>query len=367
MHDHMISNNLKGTPADLRGLALLGQLSGKVRTLALDAPQDVIESPDGIEAIIKAIVVSDPVADTQRLHNAWQTLHDTTKNPKETFLKHVMRFLSKWGNLQREIKDKTPPAMKEQVAFQFLDGSGLEGSNKAQELSSAMSKCDHGSGELTMRVAETSIASSSTAADTSDPGFVDTHRINVKRLPDDAHALSKEPKDFKKDLDSSFKDSIDACKTTLDTAAHTDAFAALPDDGKSAFANTIKAINVCIVARDLLDEGIEEILDQDKSLSQRNGFIMSQFKNFVAELRRHAQTSGSVDRTPLVAVETMSSALLALDGADFTKRARGKDHSQSLLGALNNFNKKIKKKQNTDNTKVAPRKTRGPSDKSNDT
>ena len=79
MHEKLLENNLKGTPAELRGLVLLGHLSGSARAIAQHVPQDIIESKEGVKAIVDAIVVSDPVSDTQRLHNSWETLGSTTR------------------------------------------------------------------------------------------------------------------------------------------------------------------------------------------------------------------------------------------------------------------------------------------------
>ena len=68
LHDKMVANDIKGAiPKELRGLMLLGQLSGTARSLAKHVPQQEIEVPNGVETIIKAIIIDDPMTETQRL------------------------------------------------------------------------------------------------------------------------------------------------------------------------------------------------------------------------------------------------------------------------------------------------------------
>ena len=85
LQDKLIAAGRKGITAEIRGLMLLGSLSGSARKLAQKVTDEVIESAEGVQAILDAVVVRDPIADAQVLQVAWERLDNTLKTPKGDF------------------------------------------------------------------------------------------------------------------------------------------------------------------------------------------------------------------------------------------------------------------------------------------
>ena len=97
LQDKLIAAGRKGIADDIRGLLLLGSLSGSARKLAQKVPDNVIESKDEVQAILEAVVISDPLADAQQLQVAWERLDNTRKKPRETFNVFVQRYRSNFA------------------------------------------------------------------------------------------------------------------------------------------------------------------------------------------------------------------------------------------------------------------------------
>ena len=354
MNDKLLAKDRKGYPADLRGLMLLGTLTGSARKLALKVPQDVVESEDGVEAILTAVVITDPISEAQDLQVAHERLDATAKNVKEPFSNFVQRYRSNWADLERLIDGPIPTAVMEQNAFKMLKGSGLQGSEKAQALSSAIRA---NAGNVNVIDSSSHIRSSlSSKLSTLVPKFQQEMANNKER--------SRTLKEKIGSLQNAYTvqgSDLNACKDRLAGALTTIDALNISDETKNVFHDAMESMEKVINAVHVMSADIVFLVKNSTTLFDGSTKVMEDFNELVPHM---SPSSGSVQdtRNPVITIDSVASSLLTLDVADFgskKKKSFDPQYAQSLLSELRKYNstKDCKLRNNKNGTK-APGKRR---------
>lgn len=331
MRDKLLVSKLKGAPKDLRGLLLLGHLSGSARAIAGHMPQHALESDGGAQAIIDAIVVTDPASDTQRLYNSWEKLGNTIKFRKESFSKHMQRFRSNWADLEKQIDEKVPVAMEEQASFQLLRGSGLDGSDMAQVLSSAMRNTNNGI--VTLRAGSSSADSDALSTRNSDiSSLIADFKEKSRVLHNDLESASSQHDNMMIDM-RALKDNS---QSTLSS---------LPEDSaaRPMLLFSIEKVNQTIFIGEITFSSLGSLRSKMQELSADSSALLTDFSSFMSVARSAGSRACiSQSRKPLVAIDSMASALIALGAANFGVKKGGHDRGnieKPFLGVLNKWSK----------------------------
>ena len=116
--------NKNGLPAYIRGYLLMEALRGTAyQTVVGTNPRDVINSNDGVKAILKLLVKFNPTTYAHKVFTSFKTLMQIRRRPTESFQLYVNRFEAAASQLRSLTSQTTEGEAVQFVAFQLLEGA----------------------------------------------------------------------------------------------------------------------------------------------------------------------------------------------------------------------------------------------------
>ncbi len=132
-------NNNSKIPTALQGIMLQSQLYGRARDLCRMIPTDVIQSPEGANAIVNAVFKRDPLAIVSEVYQDFFDLLNTKRGQTETFKNFESGFEAQCSKFNSHSDaSKLPDAL---LAFMLMANANLDGSTRISVLA-ASAPCD---------------------------------------------------------------------------------------------------------------------------------------------------------------------------------------------------------------------------------
>eukprot|EP00178_Gracilaria_changii_P001339 TRINITY_DN1187_c0_g1_i12.p1 TRINITY_DN1187_c0_g1~~TRINITY_DN1187_c0_g1_i12.p1 ORF type:complete len:348 (-),score=40.05 TRINITY_DN1187_c0_g1_i12:1053-2096(-) len=99
LHGKLNDDNSNKIPEDLQGIMLQSQLYGRARDLCKSIPQDIIESKDGVQAIVGAVYKRDALAVISDVYHDFVGLFALRRGQNESFKNFESRFQAQMSKL----------------------------------------------------------------------------------------------------------------------------------------------------------------------------------------------------------------------------------------------------------------------------
>lgn len=138
LHDKLPDSNNNKIPEALQGIMLQSQLFGRARDLVKKIPDDVIQSDEGVAAIVGAIYKRDALAVLSEVYHDFNGLLSTKRGATETFKNFELRFEAEASkfNAHSEVT-KLPESL---LAFILLANSNVDNGQRVSVLAAASPK-----------------------------------------------------------------------------------------------------------------------------------------------------------------------------------------------------------------------------------
>ena len=119
-------NDKRGFPAYLRGYLLSEALYGTAfRTVESTIPEDVINSNEGVDAIISLLAKFNPTTAAHEIFAAYKGLMQIRRGSKESFKLYVNRFEAAASELRSLTGQESHGEAEQLLAFQLLEGAQI--------------------------------------------------------------------------------------------------------------------------------------------------------------------------------------------------------------------------------------------------
>ena len=141
LHDKLPDSNNNKIPKELRGIMLQSQLYGRAKEICKKVPDSVIQSVEGVQAIVNAVYKRDALSTVSDVYQDFMNLLNLKRGANESFRNFESRFEAQVSKFNAHSDTSKIPASL--TAFMLLANSNVDSSQRISVLAAAAPSSDN--------------------------------------------------------------------------------------------------------------------------------------------------------------------------------------------------------------------------------